>query len=363
MSNPLFPQSILQQTDDPEWQRILEHLVVLRQMLTSETEPLRMDLRSFPIPQRPPTPALQKLAGVALRILLGDGRPFESALPAEGSEALDNLEAWFRAYLRWSDAQLKETDWKETEVNMVQEKKVYPDANQATVAGAIIRQDLRYTPNGKAVLRVVVGVATGEVHEYVPIKVLGTSAERLAERLEKEDPNLGLWVQGKLSYYRKDDHESVDLLADRVEVIRPRADQLVTRPDRTDPFLIGGENRVMLSGMVATEPESRTLPNSGEQVLRFRLATRLENGESGFTTVSAYGPWGAQLELSRGTRVVVVGRYRTYSTVNYSPGEDPERRYHSEVRAQEIWPLVLPVAAPRKSDPLEEFPPEEDLPF
>lgn len=252
---------------------------------------------------------------------------------------------------------------------MVQEKKVYPDTNQATVAGAVIRQELRYTSNAKAVLRVVVGVALGEVHEYVPIKVLGGAAERLAERLEREGLGLGVWVQGKLSYYRKDDRESVDLLTDRVEIIRPRSGQLVTRPDRPDPFLVGGENRVLLSGMVATEPESRVLPNSGEQALRFRLATRLESGESGFATVSAYGEWGGRLGLTRGARVVVLGRYRTYSTVNYSAGEDPERRYHSEIRAQEIWPLVLPTAeasapAPIKTAaPLEEFPPEEKLPF
>lgn len=63
--------------------------------------------------------------------------------------------------------------------------------------------------------------------------------------------------------------------------------------------------------------------------------------------------------------MVVVGRYRTYSTVSNPNGDAPERRYHSEVRAQEIWPLVLPGSTSQKSVSLddEEFPPEEDLPF
>lgn len=231
---------------------------------------------------------------------------------------------------------------------MAQEKRIYPDVNQATVIGSVIRQELRYTPNGKAVLRVVLGVV-GEVYEYVPIKVLGASAERLADRLQ-EVFNPSLWVQGRLSFYRKEGaRDSVELLADRVEIIRPRDSQLTVRPDSADSFLIGGENRVMLSGMVATEPEPRTLPD-GEEALRFRLASRLESGESGFVTVGVYSSWGIELGLSRGNRVVVVGRYRTYSTVDNSGGDAPERRYHSEVRAQGIWPLVLPgEAAYRKS--------------
>lgn len=106
MRAPLLPQSILQQTQDPEWQRIFEQLVALRQMLTNEKAPMEINLRSLPIPQHPPTPAHQDLAELALKVLLEDGRSFESALPAEGGEALDNLEVWFQAYLRWSRAQL-----------------------------------------------------------------------------------------------------------------------------------------------------------------------------------------------------------------------------------------------------------------
>ena|SRR5688572_11934464 len=106
-------------------------------------------------------------------------------------------------------------------------------------------------------------------------------------------------------------------------------------------------NQVILVGNMARDPELRTIP-SGQSVASFAVATnRVWQNQDGqqqeqadFHNIVAWGKLAelAQQYLSKGRKVMVVGRLQTRSW----EGEDGKKNYRTEVVANDISFLDRP---------------------
>ncbi|MGQ9736224.1 MAG: single-stranded DNA-binding protein [Thermaceae bacterium] len=248
--------------------------------------------------------------------------------------------------------------------------------------------EMRYTPGGMAVLELTlagserVGDESGvrEIPWYHRVKLLGRQAETWGDRLEAGQP---LFVEGRLSYraWEADGgrRSIVEILADFLD---PLVDGgLETESDaRGQTRLKNALNQAMLMGNLTRDVELRYTPQ-GTPVARMGLAVNerprgrdREGAErTHFLEVQAWrGLAERAAELRKGEPILVIGRLVNDSWTS-STGE---RRYALRVEAVRLERLTRGsggAGGPRPQraqtggmdieDGLEEFPPEEDLPF
>ncbi|MER3444405.1 MAG: single-stranded DNA-binding protein [Meiothermus sp.] len=275
--------------------------------------------------------------------------------------------------------------------------------NRVTLVGTLTQDpEMRYTPGGLAVLELNLGGndiitdesgSTRELAWYHRVKLLGKSAEFWGDSLKA---GTALFVEGKLEYrsWEQDGQKksSLDIKADRLEVVNleGKRGELTVTDARGQHRLREGLNHVMLVGNLTRDPELRYTPQ-GTAVTRFslavneRLMTRQgEQEKVHYVEGQAWrdlAEWAA--EFKKGDGAFVIGRLVNDSWTS-STGE---RRYTTRVEASRLERLARgtgnggagslggaereKAAAPARGrtgkvdidEGLEDFPPEEDLPF
>jgi len=256
--------------------------------------------------------------------------------------------------------------------------------------------ELRYTPGGLATLDLnlagqdtLVDQAGGEreVPWYHRVRLLGRQAEMWAEALEKGQL---VFVEGRLEYRqweREGERRSeLQIRADFVDPLEGRGRETL-EDNKGQPRLRHALNQVILMGNLTRDPDLRYTPQ-GTAVVRLGLAVnerlRGAGGTDGeekthFVEVQAWrdlAEWAG--ELRKGDGLLVFGRLVNDSWTSSSG----ERRFQTRVEALRLerptrGPAQAggsrPQDAPRAhavqtggvdiDEGLEDFPPEEDLPF
>ncbi|MFZ5991424.1 MAG: single-stranded DNA-binding protein [Deinococcota bacterium] len=270
--------------------------------------------------------------------------------------------------------------------------------NRVYLVGTLTQDpEMRYTPGGLAVLELNLGGndlitdesgGTRELAWYHRVKLLGKSAEFWSDSLKA---GTALMVEGKLEYrsWEQDGQKksSLEIRADRLEVVSlegKRGDLTVTDA-RGQSRLREGLNHVLLAGNLTRDPELRYTPQ-GTAVTRFSLAVNerftskgTEHEKTHYVDAQAWrdlAEWAA--ELKKGDGAFLIGRL-----VNDSwTAQDGTRRYTTRVEVSRLERLArgagsggagsqgAPQGAPKGragkvdiEEGLEDFPPEEDLPF
>lgn len=248
------------------------------------------------------------------------------------------------------------------------------------------RPDMRYTPSGMAILELnlagqdLLRDETGQEREipwYHRVRLLGRQAEMWGDVLEKGQL---LFVEGRLSYRQwereGEKRSQLEIRADFIDPLAP-AGRETLEDARGQPRLKNALNQVYLMGNLTRDVELRYTPQ-GTAVARLGLAVNERGRQAGeerthFVEVQAWrdlAEWAG--ELRKGEGLLVVGRLVNDSWTS-STGE---RRYQTKVEALR---LERPTRGPAQAggsrphnvqtggvdidEGLEDFPPEEDLPF
>lgn len=256
------------------------------------------------------------------------------------------------------------------------------------------RPDMRYTPGGVAVLELTLagndliqdGQGTREVPWYHRVKLIGRQAELWGDALEAGQP---LFVEGRLEYRTWEQEgqrrSALEIRADFLDPLEGGRPHLETVEDaRGQLRLRNALNQAILMGNLTRDVELRYTPQ-GTPVARLGLAVNERlRGRPGalpgerqekthFLEVQAWrelAEWAG--EFRKGEPVLVIGRLVNDSWTS-STGE---RRYQTRVEATRLErltrgsgqaggprPLKAQTGGVDLEEGLEEFPPEEDLPF
>ncbi len=292
--------------------------------------------------------------------------------------------------------------------------------NNVILIGTLAREpELRYTPSGVAVYEATIA---GEDHIagqdgkqrqlpwYHRISILGKPAEWQAERnLQAGDP---VMVEGSLDYSSWDAPEGGKRSAVRVKALR--VESLATQPETTQDAgggvrMSGGMNQVMVVGNLTREPDLRYTP-AGDAVLGLSMAVNETwNDRQGQKQEKVH--WldatlwrdlaESAKDLKKGDPVLITGRLTNESWTD----KDGNKRSSTKIEATRVEALARGAApgtattpaAPRQATAsaarpqqraaapstgsqyggqqgsrsagldidsgLQDFPPEEDLPF
>ncbi len=273
--------------------------------------------------------------------------------------------------------------------------------NQVFLIGTLVaRPDMRYTPGGLAILDLnLAGQDTltdergqeREVPWYHRVRLLGRQAEMWGDVLERGTP---LFVEGRLEYrqWEREGEKRSELVvrADFIDPLEGRGRE--TQEDaRGQPRLRRALNQVILMGNLTRDPDLRYTPQ-GTAVVRLGLAVNERRSRQGerapasrsepraaneerthFVEVQAWrelAEWAG--ELRKGDGLLVIGRLVNDSWTSSSG----ERRFQTRVEALRLEHPTRGPAQAGGSRPqpvqtggvdidegLEDFPPEEDLPF
>nr|2IHF_A Chain A, Single-stranded DNA-binding protein [Thermus aquaticus] len=234
--------------------------------------------------------------------------------------------------------------------------------NQVFLIGTLTaRPDMRYTPGGLAILDLNLAGQDAftdesgqerEVPWYHRVRLLGRQAEMWGDLLEKGQL---IFVEGRLEYrqWEKDGEKKseVQVRAEFIDPLEGRGRETL-EDARGQPRLRRALNQVILMGNLTRDPDLRYTPQ-GTAVVRLGLAVNerrrgQEEERTHFLEVQAWrelAEWAS--ELAKGDGLLVIGRLVNDSWTSSSG----ERRFQTRVEAL------------RLERPLEDFPPEEDLPF
>ncbi|MBO1436519.1 single-stranded DNA-binding protein [Meiothermus sp. CFH 77666] len=273
--------------------------------------------------------------------------------------------------------------------------------NRVTLVGTLTQDpELRYTAGGLAVMELnlagndVVTDEQGQTREpawYHRVKLLGKSAEFWGDTLKA---GMALFVDGKLEYraWEQDGQKksSLEIRADRMEIVslEGKRGQVTITDARGQERLKDGLNQVMLVGNLTRDPELRYTPQ-GTAVTRLSLAvnekfTTRQGGEQEKVHYVEAQAWRElaefAAELKKGDGAFLIGRL-----VNDSwTAQDGTRRYTTRVELSRLERLARgtgqstggnssqSAAAAAKGRTgkvdideglVDDFPPEEDLPF
>jgi len=273
--------------------------------------------------------------------------------------------------------------------------------NRVTLVGTLTQDpEMRYTAGGLAVMELnlagndVVTDEQGQTRElawYHRIKLLGKSAEFWGDTLKA---GMALYVEGKLEYrsWEQDGQKksSLEIRADRMEVVslEGKRGQVTVTDARGQERLKDGLNHVMLVGNVTRDPELRYTPQ-GTAVTRLSLAvnekfTTRQGGDQEKVHYVEAQAWRElaefAAELKKGDGAFLIGRL-----VNDSwTAQDGTRRYTTRVELSRLERLARGTgqsaggnssqsaasAAKGRAGKVDideglvdDFPPEEDLPF
>lgn len=273
--------------------------------------------------------------------------------------------------------------------------------NRVTLVGTLTQDpELRYTAGGLAVMELnlagndVVTDEQGQTREpawYHRVKLLGKSAEFWGDTLKA---GMALFVDGKLEYraWEQDGQKksSLDIRADRMEIVslEGKRGQVTVTDARGQERLKDGLNHVMLVGNLTRDPELRYTPQ-GTAVTRLSLAvnekfTTRQGGDQEKVHYVEAQAWRElaefAAELKKGDGAFLIGRL-----VNDSwTAQDGTRRYTTRVELSRLERLARGTgqntggnssqsaasAAKGRTGKvdideglIDDFPPEEDLPF
>ena len=262
--------------------------------------------------------------------------------------------------------------------------------NQVFLIGTLTaRPDMRYTPGGLAILDLNLAGQDAftdesgqerEVPWYHRVRLLGRQAEMWGDLLEKGQL---IFVEGRLEYrqWEKDGEKrsEVQVRAEFIDPLEGRGRETL-EDARGQPRLRRALNQVILMGNLTRDPDLRYTPQ-GTAVVRLGLAVHERrrgqeavNAErTHFLEVQAWrelAEWAS--ELRKGDGLLVIGRLVNDSWTSSSG----ERRFQTRVEALRLErPTRGPAQAGGSRPPtvqtggvdidegLEDFPPEEDLPF
>jgi len=239
------------------------------------------------------------------------------------------------------------------------ENSIVPADHHVVVSGRVTEVDLRYTQNGTPVLLLGLAGEDGRPY-YLQVKALKGRAEYWADRLRKGAPVL---AEATLSQYKGQDGRTyTSLLARRLELVDPRAVGESAPDARGNTREVPGLNLFVGRG-VAVRVESRT-PTLA--VVRARFITGGRRDERGyapaaFVDVKGFDEVARELaRVKEGQPFFVQGRLR----VDTWEGREG-KRYELRVEALFLKPLLREAggALEEGKGDLDEFPPEEDLPF
>jgi len=259
--------------------------------------------------------------------------------------------------------------------------------NQVFLIGTLTaRPDMRYTPGGLAILDLnlagqdVLTDESGQEREvpwYHRVRLLGRQAEMWGDLLEKGQL---LFVEGRLEYrqWEKDGEKKseVQVRADFIDPLEGRGRETL-EDARGQPRLRRALNQVILMGNLTRDPDLRYTPQ-GTAVVRLGLAVNerrrgQEEERTHFLEVQAWrelAEWAS--ELRKGDGLLVIGRLVNDSWTSSSG----ERRFQTRVEALRLErptrgpaqtggsrPQTVQTGGVDIDEGLEDFPPEEDLPF
>ncbi len=259
--------------------------------------------------------------------------------------------------------------------------------NQVFLIGTLTaRPDMRYTPGGLAILDLnlagqdVFTDESGQEREvpwYHRVRLLGRQAEMWGDLLEKGQL---LFVEGRLEYrqWERDGEKrsEVQVRADFIDPLEGRGRETL-EDARGQPRLRRALNQVILMGNLTRDPDLRYTPQ-GTAVVRLGLAVNerrrgQEEERTHFLEVQAWrelAEWAS--ELRKGDGLLVIGRLVNDSWTSSSG----ERRFQTRVEALRLErptrgpaqtggsrPQTVQTGGVDLDEGLEDFPPEEDLPF
>lgn len=270
--------------------------------------------------------------------------------------------------------------------------------NQVYLVGTLTTDpEMRYTPGGLAVMELnlagsdAVTDEAGTVREpawYHRVKLLGKSAEFWADNLKA---GMAVFVEGRLEYrsWESDGQRksAIDIRVDRLELVSLEGNrgQMTAVDAKGQTRLRDALNTVMVVGNLTRDPELRYTPQ-GTAVTRLSVAVNervpSKQGEQEKTHYIDAQAWREMAEraaeLKKGEGVFLIGRLVNDSWTS-STGE---RRYTTRLELSRLERLARGPgsggsglqAEPKSAKPvrtgkvdidegLEDFPPEEDLPF
>jgi single-strand DNA-binding protein len=245
---------------------------------------------------------------------------------------------------------------------------------------------MRYTPGGLAILDLNLAGQDAftdesgqerEVPWYHRVRLLGRQAEMWGDLLEKGQL---IFVEGRLEYrqWEKDGEKrsEVQVRAEFIDPLEGRGRETL-EDARGQPRLRRALNQVILMGNLTRDPDLRYTPQ-GTAVVRLGLAVNerrrgQEEERTHFLEVQAWrelAEWAS--ELRKGDGLLVIGRLVNDSWTSSSG----ERRFQTRVEALRLErptrgpaqaggsrPLTVQTGGVDIDEGLEDFPPEEDLPF
>ncbi len=274
--------------------------------------------------------------------------------------------------------------------------------NHITLIGSItVQPELRYTPSGLAVMEITlagndqVQDEQGQLRElawYHRVKLFGKSAEFWGDNLKV---GMALLAEGRLSYssWEKDGVRTskIEVLADRIEVVQTegKKGEITVSDAKGQERLKDGLNVVMLAGNLTRDPELRYTPN-GVAVTRISMAVNEKfSGKQGETEKVHYvdGETWREIaefagELKKGDGVFLIGRLKNDSWT----AQDGTRRFTTRVEVSRLERLARGTGSTGGQGSqsagsaasgqqgragkvdideglIDNFPPEEDLPF
>ncbi|MDX2005405.1 MAG: single-stranded DNA-binding protein [Meiothermus sp.] len=276
--------------------------------------------------------------------------------------------------------------------------------NRVTLIGTLTQDpELRYTAGGLAVMELnlagndAVVDEQGQTRElawYHRVKLFGKSAEFWGDTLKA---GMALYVEGKIEYraWEQDGQKrsALDIKADRMEIVslEGKRGQLTVTDARGQERLREGLNHVMMVGNLTRDPELKYTPQ-GTAVTRISMAVNEKFVNKGqeqekvhYVEAQAWRDLAEfAAELKKGDGAFLIGRL-----VNDSwTAQDGTRRYTTRVECSRLERLARGTgqgstggtssqvtgpaqpASPKGragkvdiDEGLEDFPPEEDLPF
>jgi len=252
------------------------------------------------------------------------------------------------------------------------------------LTGSVVKADDRTTTNGFPILSITVAGdaksrdGSRDIPFYQNVDLLGKYAEFMRPQLRV---GTNVTVLGTLSQRRWEDKDgnkrsAVQIVADSVA---PLAGEFSTTTDKKgQKRLSGGQNQAALLGNLTRDPELRYTPN-GVAVTSLSIAvnSRVKDEEVvSYFDIVAWNELGeAAAQLNKGAPILVEGPINNESWTD----KEGKARYATRFEAYSINAIRRPAGAGKTddpterhpdpkdlapaSDPLDEFPPEEELPF
>lgn len=249
--------------------------------------------------------------------------------------------------------------------------------NSILLIGALVRDaELRYTPNGAAVLSFTVAGdstitdSTGEVRNvawYHRAEYISKAAESLAETLK---PGSALLLEGKLEYQAWENdlgekRSRVVLRVNQLEVLRESSTERLTA-DRTGGYrLLEGVNRAVIAGNLTKDAVLRHTSN-GTPVCSLSVAVNESwkdatgnwRDKAHYLEVALWGSMGEQAAmLQKGTPIFVSGRLESDSWTDSSG----QKRSKLQISAERLE--ILERRANQESADATEAVQAEEIPF